>query len=114
TGEASQIPATVTDELTMSYAGAQSVVAAYPQYADQITAAAKAAFLAGDTYAYIAGIVSVLIGAALVLFFFPKKEKEHAMLLQYHEQDMAAMAARGGAPAAQPGAIGIAKDKPTQ
>ncbi len=100
TGQSSQVPATVSDELTMSFAGAQSMAAAYPQYADQITAAAKTAFLAGDTYAYIAGIVSVLIGAALVLFFFPKREKEHALLLQYHEQDTAATAAKGGTPAA--------------
>ena len=34
---------------------------------DQITAAAKAAFLAGDQNAYIAGIIAVLIGAVLVL-----------------------------------------------
>lgn len=86
-------PATVTNELTMSYAGAQSVAAAYPQYADQITAAAKSAFLAGDTYAYIAGIIAVLIGAVLVFIFYPKKEQEHAMLMQYHQQDMTAMSA---------------------
>jgi MFS transporter, DHA2 family, multidrug resistance protein len=37
---------------TMSYAGAQSMAAAYPQYANQIATAAKTAFLAGGTYAY--------------------------------------------------------------
>jgi DHA2 family multidrug resistance protein-like MFS transporter len=84
-------PATVTNELTMSYAGAQTVAATYPQYADQITAAAKSAFLAGDTYAYLAGIIAVLIGAALVFIFYPKKEAEHVLLMQYHQQDMAAM-----------------------
>jgi hypothetical protein len=46
TGSSAEIPATVTNELTMSYAGAQSVVATYPQYADQIAVAAKTAFLA--------------------------------------------------------------------
>jgi hypothetical protein len=91
--------ATVTDELTISYAGAQSVAVAYPQYADQITAAAKTAFLAGDTYAYLAGIVAVLIGAALVFIFYPKKEAEHALLMQYHQQDMAAMSAAAPASA---------------
>ena len=59
----------------MSYAGAQSVAAQYPQYATQITAAAKAAFLAGDQYAYIAGIIAVLIGAALVFFSSPSGTK---------------------------------------
>ena len=74
----------------MSYAGAQSVAAEYPQYATQITAAAKSAFLAGDQYAYIAGIIAVLIGAALVFFIFPKRDKEREMLVGYHQQDMAA------------------------
>jgi hypothetical protein len=85
---AGQIPSTVTNELTMSYAGAQSVAAQYPQYADQITAAAKAAFLAGDQYAYIAGIIAVLIGAALVFFLFPKREEERKMLAAYQAGDM--------------------------
>ena len=36
-----EIPASVTSSLTMSYAGAQTVAAQYPQYATQITAAAQ-------------------------------------------------------------------------
>ena len=81
---------TVTNELTMSYAGAQAMAAAYPQYAEQITAAAKTAFLAGDQYAYIAGILAVLIGAVLVFFLFPKRDHERELLLAYHQQDMGA------------------------
>lgn len=96
---AAQVPGTVTNELTMSFAGAQAVAGQYPQYADQITAAAKSAFLAGDQYAYIAGIIAVLIGAALVFFMFPKHEEEQKMLADYHAQDMAAMAAAGSAEA---------------
>ncbi len=97
TGDSSQIPSTVSNELTMSYAGAQSMAAAYPQYAEQITTAAKTAFLAGDTYAYLAGIIAVIIGAALVFIFFPKYEKEKEMLASYHQQDMAALLAKTGA-----------------
>jgi hypothetical protein len=77
----------------MSYAGAQTVAAQYPEYATQITAAAQSSFLAGDQYAYLAGIIAVLIGAALVFFIFPKRDKEREMLVGYHQQDMAAMAA---------------------
>ena len=91
--DGARIPASVTSGLEMSYAGARSVAAQYPQYASQITAAAKASFLAGDQYAYIAGIIAVLIGAALVFFFFPKRDKEREVLVAYHQQDMAAMAA---------------------
>ena len=88
-----QIPASVTSSLTMSYAGAETVAAQYPQYATQITAAAQSAFMAGDQYAYLAGIIAVLIGAALVFFIFPKRDKEREMLIGYHQQDMAAVPA---------------------
>ena len=90
---AARFPPLSPSELTMSYAGAQAMATSYPQYADQITAAAKTAFLAGDTYAYIAGIIAVLIGAALVFFFFPKRDREREVLLEYHQQDMAALTA---------------------
>jgi MFS transporter, DHA2 family, multidrug resistance protein len=36
----------------------------YPQYADQITAAGKTSFLQGDRWAYTAGIIAILLGAA--------------------------------------------------
>jgi hypothetical protein len=84
------------------------MAAAYPQYADQITAAAKTAFLAGDTYAYIAGIIAVLIGAALVFFFFPKHDKEKEMLVAYHQQDMAAMAELTASQTAAPAPVAAA------
>ena len=86
-GSSTQIPADVTNELEMSYAGAQAVAAEYPEYATQITAAARESFLAGDQNAYIAGIVAVLIGAVLVLLFFPKHDRELALLEEYHAAD---------------------------
>ena len=46
--------------LTMSYAARRPWRQQYPQYATQITAAAKTSFLAGDQYAYIAGIIAVV------------------------------------------------------
>ncbi len=88
---AAEVPASVTSSLEMSFAGAQTVAAQYPQYASLITSAAKTSFLAGDQYAYIAGIIAILLGAALVFFVFPKLEKEKQMLVEYHQQDMAAV-----------------------
>jgi hypothetical protein len=76
----------------MSYAGAQAVAAQYPQYATQITTAAKESFLAGDQYAYIAGILAVVIGAALVFIVFPKLEQEKKLLAEYHAHDTQASA----------------------
>ncbi len=83
----------VQNELTKSFDGAQAVAAQYPQYAGQIEAAAKAAFLQGDSWAYLAGIIAVLGGAALVAFFFPKKEREEQLLASYEAEDAGGAAA---------------------
>jgi DHA2 family multidrug resistance protein-like MFS transporter len=90
-----QVPPDVTNELEMSYAGAQAVAEQYPQYATQITTAARESFLAGDQQAYLAGIIAVLIGGALVFFFFPNNEEERKLLGEYHRMDNEA--ATGGA-----------------
>jgi MFS transporter, DHA2 family, multidrug resistance protein len=82
-----QISDSVQSQLTKSFAGAESVAAQYPQYTDQITAAAKTSFLKGDQWAYTAGIVAILIGAAIVFFLFPKREEEEALLLSYRAED---------------------------
>ena len=53
--------------------------------AEQIIAAAKTSFLQGDQWAYTAGIVAILLGAALVFFCFPKKDEEKRLLEEYHD-----------------------------
>jgi EmrB/QacA subfamily drug resistance transporter len=73
----------VAAELTKSFNGAQAVAKQYPQYASQITTAAKTSFLQGDQWAYTAGIVAVLLGAVLVFFCFPHHERERELLAQY-------------------------------
>ena len=90
-GETS-IPPNVSNELEMSYAGAQAVAGEYPQYATEITAAAREAFLAGDQSAYLAGIIAVLVGGALVFLVFPKADKERELVEGYHREDAAAEA----------------------
>lgn len=89
----SSVPPDVINSLEMSYGGAQAVAAQYPQYASQITAAAKSSFLSGDQNAYIAGIIAVLLGAALVYFMFPKRDQERMLEEQYHAQDQLEMVA---------------------
>ncbi len=84
---AAEITSSVQAELQLSYAGAESVAAQYPQYADAITAGAKEAFLAGDQWAYLAGIIAVLIGAALVFLRFPRHAEERDLLAEYHRED---------------------------
>jgi hypothetical protein len=85
----------VQAQLTKSFAGAEAVAEQYPQYASQITAAAKTSFLQGDQWAYTAGIVAVLLGGALVFFFFPKHASEAELLERYHAEDTRAPAPEG-------------------
>ncbi len=93
TGHAQEINDRIVAQLTKSYAGAVSIAAQYPQYASGITAAAKASFLQGGQWAYLAGIVAVLVGAALVFFLFPKRAEEQAMLAGFQREDAALVAA---------------------
>jgi MFS transporter, DHA2 family, multidrug resistance protein len=78
----------VQSELTKSFSSAADTAEQYPQYEDQIVAAAKSSFLQGDEWAYIAGIVAILLGALLIFFLFPKKEREEELLEQYHSEDV--------------------------
>jgi MFS transporter, DHA2 family, multidrug resistance protein len=87
-----QVSESVEGELTKSFAGAEAVAQQYPQYASQITAAAKESFLKGDTWAYSAGLIAVLLGAALVFFMFPRKDEEQSLLAQYQAADAAEVA----------------------
>jgi MFS transporter, DHA2 family, multidrug resistance protein len=83
-----QISENVAGELTKSFDGAEAVAQQYPQDASKITAAAKTAFLEGDQWAYIAGIVAVLLGAAIVAFFFPRFEREKELLAEYQAENV--------------------------
>jgi DHA2 family multidrug resistance protein-like MFS transporter len=83
----SHVSDSVAGELTKSFDGAEAVAQQYPQYASQINAAAKASFLAGDQWAYLAGIVATLIGAAIVVCFFPRLELEEELLAEYQAEN---------------------------
>ena len=77
-------------QLPKSFASAEAVAQQYPQYAKQITAGAKQSFLDGADWAYTAGIVAILLGAAVVFFLFPRREQEEALLARYHGEDVTA------------------------
>jgi MFS transporter, DHA2 family, multidrug resistance protein len=82
-----QVSSSTEATLQKSYASAATLAQQYPQYANQIIAAAKTSFLAGDQWAYLAGIIAVLLGATLVFFLFPKRDEERKMLAAYHDMD---------------------------
>lgn len=82
-----QIPSSVVATLTKSFASATTLAQQHPQYSTQIVSAAKISFLAGDHWAYLAGIIAILIGAAIVFYKYPKMEEEKKLLAQYHDID---------------------------
>ncbi|MFL5676400.1 MAG: MFS transporter [Chloroflexota bacterium] len=87
--DAAEITASTQAQLEKSFASAEAMAAQYPQYASAITAGAKSSFLAGADWAYLAGIVAVLVGAAIVFRFFPGRDEEQRLLAEYHAEDTA-------------------------
>jgi len=91
----------VSNQLTKSFAGADTIAQRYPpSVQDQIVSAAKASFLQGDQWAYIAGIVAVVVGAAIVFWLFPKAAEEERLLASFEAEDAAGRPK--AAPAAKP------------
>jgi hypothetical protein len=88
--DAQKVVDSTQSQLQLSYASAEDLAAQNPSYASEITAAAKASFLDGDQWAYTAGIVAVVAGAALVFLFFPRRAGEQQLLADYHAADTAA------------------------
>jgi Na+/melibiose symporter-like transporter len=87
---ASSVSESTEATLTKSFSSAENLATQYPQYAKQITAAAKQSFVDGQDWAYVAGIIAIVAGFALVYFLFPTKDAEEALLQQYAEEDQAA------------------------
>ncbi|MDW4572518.1 MFS transporter [Microbacterium sp. M3] len=98
--DADQITSSVQSQLTKSFASASDVADQYPQYSDAIITAAQQSFEQGQTWAYLAGVIAVLVGAVLVFFAFPKYEREKQLLAQYRAEDAAEEQPAGPQPAA--------------
>ncbi len=80
--------------LERSFSSAAALAHQYPQYASKITAAAKSSFLSGADWAYVGGILLILVGAAIVFFLFPTGRKEKTLIAQYHAEDASRPAVR--------------------
>lgn len=92
---ASAITDSTQAQLEQSFAGAEAIAKVHPQYASQILAAARSSFVDGANWAYAAGIVAVLLGAALVFWMFPKHQDELAMVAGYAREDGVPVATAG-------------------
>lgn len=78
---------TVTTQLTKSYSSAANIAEQYPQYADQIIAAARQSFVDGQHLAYGVGIVAMLAGLVIVWWGFPAKDREAELVAGYVQAD---------------------------
>src|SRR4051812_18318069 len=82
------VSTSVENELTKSFSSAAAVAEQHPRYADSIVEGARGAFLHGDAWAYVAGIVAIALGALLVATRFPNKEDEAKLLAAYADEDL--------------------------
>jgi MFS transporter, DHA2 family, multidrug resistance protein len=87
--EADKVSESVQNELTKSFSSAANTAEQYPQYAQQIAAAARTSFLDGGDWTYAAGMIAIALGMAVVFFLFPKREEEQRLLDRYHGEDAA-------------------------
>ena len=88
--QSAQITESVQSELTKSFSSAANTAEQYPQYSAQIIAGAKESFVQGQDWAYLAGLLAVAGGAALVWFLFPRQQAERELLAAYATEDAAA------------------------
>jgi MFS transporter, DHA2 family, multidrug resistance protein len=88
----------IQNELTKSFSSAESVANQYPHYASAITAAARSSFVSGSDWSYVAGIIAIMVGAALIFFLFPGKDEETRLLAEYEAQDAPSPAASPASP----------------
>jgi MFS transporter, DHA2 family, multidrug resistance protein len=86
----SEVSEKVQNELTKSFSSAAETAKQYPEYANQIVAAARQSFLDGGDWTYAAGAIAVVIGAAIVFFLFPRHDDELALLERYRAEDAGA------------------------
>ncbi len=98
--QSAQISDEVESQLQKSFTSAEQVASRYPQYADQITAAARESFVAGQRWALSVGLVAMLGGVALVWFMFPRHDDELTMLRGFAVED----AETDGGPEPEPAA----------
>jgi MFS family permease len=85
----SAISDTTVTQLQKSYSGAEEISVQYPQYAEAITSAAKQAFLQGANWAYAAGIVAILLAAAVTWWRYPGRDGERELVAEYQKTDAA-------------------------
>jgi MFS transporter, DHA2 family, multidrug resistance protein len=81
--EAGIVTADVTRALQASFASAAHVADQYPQFAGDILEAARQSLLAGAWGAYLVGAVAIVLGALVVWFGLPSRQREDDLRAAY-------------------------------
>ena len=77
-----------TNVLERSYSSAAAFAKGLsPSQAKAVISGARDSFLQGANWAYASGVILILVGAAIVWFFFPRKENETVLLTSYVAAD---------------------------
>ncbi len=87
-----QVSESTQTQLERSFGSAVTVAEQHKEYAPQIIHAAQSAFLSGSDSAYAVGIAAIALGAVLIFFAYPKKDREEQLLAEFHAEDAAAAA----------------------
>ena len=82
-----KVTSDVEAELERSFSSAADTAEQYPQYSEEIIEAAKQSFIKGEDFAYLGGVVAILLGMALVWKYFPKYDREAELLAIYASED---------------------------
>jgi MFS family permease len=77
----------VTQALQASYASALRVAGQYPQYHDEIVAAATQSLVSGAWAAYLVGAIAIAVGTAVVAIFLPSFSAEDELVASYARED---------------------------
>lgn len=85
--QASTISDSITHALQASYASALHVAEQYPQYREQILAAATQSLVNGAWAAYLVGAIAIIIGTVVIAVFLPSHEQEQQLVAEYARED---------------------------
>lgn len=86
-GAGATIGPDVANQLQKSFSGAEQIAKQYPEYHDQVIAAARDSFLAGAQAAYLIGIIAMAVGATIIAIWFPGRARENELLAEYARAD---------------------------
>ncbi len=83
--EATSVSDDVRQELLKSFSSASATAERYPSHSSEIVEAAREAFVTGQRWAYLAGVIAIVAGMLVVFRWYPRRDEERRMLASYAE-----------------------------